>query len=118
MSGPYKYQTGILFTLSDAVGAAEHDVRLTLKYTVYPGCAPTLEQPGEGPSVSIQSATVYSHIATFRREYDAPEWLWPYLESDEALVAELLAHAANADEYARDQAADARREERTLERGR
>lgn len=114
MNGLNTYKTGILFTLSDSVDAKEHDVELVIKYRVSPGCEPTREQPGEGPTVSIESAILRSlHVMPTTYE-DAPRWLWPYLEDDEALTAELLAHAAASDEYARDQAADARREERRL----
>jgi hypothetical protein len=114
----YTYKTGILFTLSDASAADPHEVTLTLKYTVSRGYAATLEEPGEGPSVSLQTATITATPQAngqLRRAYDAPDWLWPFLEGDEALHAELLAHAADDDEYARDQAADGRREERMLE---
>lgn len=112
----YTYKTGILFTLSDDVDAQEHDVFLTVHYTVYPGSEPTQEQPGEGPSVTIQKATVRSMRQTYPScEHDAPDWLWPHLEEDKALEAELLAHAERTDEVARDQAVDARCEERRLE---
>jgi len=115
MTGSYTYRTGIMFTLSDAREAKEHDVFLTLRYSVHPGCEPTREQPGEGPSVSIHSATVRSLSQTMSRwEYDAPEWLWPHIEDDAALEAELLTHAAQQDEAARDSAADMHREERAL----
>lgn len=113
----HTYKTGIVFTLSDSSDALQHDVNLTLKFTVYPGCEPTREQPGEGPSVSIQSATIRCLHRGDGREHDAPDWLWPFLEADEALAAEMLASAAHDDEYARDQAADARREERQMEHG-
>lgn len=115
----YTYKTGLLFTLSDSVDAKEHDVELVIKYRVSPGSAPTREQPGEGPSVSIESATIRSLYIMPTTHEPAPGWLWPYLNGfaeDEALIAELLAHAENADEAARDQAADARREERRLSR--
>src|SRR5206468_2406556 len=114
----YTYKTGILFTLSDASEGDQHEVALTLKYAVSRGYAATLEEPGEGPSVSIESATITSTPQAngqLARAYAAPDWLWPFLEGDEALHAELLAHAADDDEYARNQAADARRKERMLE---
>lgn len=109
----YTYRTGLAFTLSDSVDADQHSVDLTIRFTVHPGCKATLEEPGEGPSVSIQAATIITKMGTqLQREDDAPDWMWPFLEKDEALQAELLAHAADLEEYARDYAADARREDR------
>jgi hypothetical protein len=110
----HTYKTELVFSLSDSVDADEHHIPLELRYTVYPGCEPPLEQPGEGPSTSIQRATIGGRFHPLGA-HDAPSWLWSYLEGDEALLAEMLAHAAAANEYARDQAADARREERRLE---
>lgn len=119
MSSLYTYRTGMDLRFSDSMDADEHSVDLTIHYTVSPGCRATFEQPGEGPTVSIQGATITSAIGTkLQREDDAPDWMWPFLEKDAALAAELLAHAEDADEYARDQAAEARREERLLEVGR
>ena len=110
----YTYKTELVFTLSDSVDAEQRHFPLVIRYTVYPGCEPTLEQPGEGPSASIQSASLGGAFHPLGA-HDAPAWLWSYLEGDEALNGELLAHAAQTDEYARDQAADARRDERKLE---
>ena len=111
----YTLATGILFTLSDNNDSDEpYEAKLHIRFTVYRGCEPTLEQPGEGPSVSIKSAVIVHE----GRSYDAPEWLWPFLESDEGLQGELLHHAVCMDECHRDHAADAKREEQMLERGR
>lgn len=105
----YTYKTGIVFTLSDSADAEQHEVKLELRYTVHPGCEPTLEHPGEGMSVSILDA--------FVDRSPAPGWLWPFLESDQSLADEMIAHASDIEEYRHDQAAEAKREERMLERG-
>jgi hypothetical protein len=105
----YTLKTALLFTLSDNNDSDDpHEVKLVIRFNVYRGCEPTLEQPGEGPSASIQDVTIIHE----GRSYPAPEWLWPFLESDEGLQGELLHDAVCTDEYHRDQAADAKREER------
>ena len=111
----YTYKTEVVFTLSDSVDAEQHHFPIVIRYTVYPGCAPTLEQPGEGPNASIQSASIGGAFHPLGA-HDAPAWLWSYLEGDESLQAELLAYAADMNEHARDQAADAKREEQRLEK--
>ncbi len=121
MSALHTYRTGIVLSLSDSVDAAQHDVELIVRYTVRPGCEVTREQPGEGPSIEFSSATIsqgYGLVGFGRKNYDAPDWLWTFIEKDEELQAELLSHAEQMDEYARDQVADAKREEQMLERGR
>jgi hypothetical protein len=116
MAQLHTYRTGIVFTLSDSADAVQYDVDLTIRFTVTPGAEATREEPGYGPSVEIRDAYVLSGIGTIKRsEENAPDWLWPFLERDEDLAAELLAHAQQQDEYARDQADDARREELMME---
>lgn len=115
--GPlYTFRTDFDFSL--VPWGPEHQVELSIRYSVQPGCEPTREQPGEGPSVEFSSARIIvGHGTVNRREYDVPDWLWPFIEADEELAGDMLQAARDADEYARDQAADARREEQKLERG-
>jgi hypothetical protein len=115
---PYTMHTGVIFTLTDDIDREEHEAKLRLKFRVYPARAATMTEPGEAASVSIQEADIEHGTGLGRQFIPAPPWLWPALESDQRLHAELLAHAADTDEYARDRAADARREEMMMERGR
>lgn len=116
MRGRYIYRTDFMFSLSAGVNAAEHNLVLVLQYTVSPGCEATRDQPGEGSVVIVADAHIESGQGTiYRRTEVVPNWLWPFIEGDEELQAEMLAHAAELDEYARDQAADAKREEQMLE---
>jgi hypothetical protein len=102
----YTYRTDLRFTVD---GGEEQSVSLILRYYVHPGCEPTREQPGEAPYAEI-SAKSRIHIAG--DQYPLSDWMYDFLDPDETLRAELLSNAADADEYGRDQAADARREDR------
>jgi hypothetical protein len=110
----YTYKTELLFTLSDGATEEPHRVKLEVKFTVNRARSATLEEPGEGASVSIHDAHIVTTTGIYRNAEVAPNWLWPFLESDEALQSEMLTAAVEDDEYARDQAADARREESRL----
>lgn len=94
--------------VSFSVCGSEHDLTLIAPYTVTPGCEPTLEQPGEEPAAELGMIRLTSLDGS--REYPVPGWLQDMLEGDEQLLASCLAEAADAEEYARDRAADARRE--------
>lgn len=106
----HTYRTEMTFSFSDDADEP-HRVHLTLKYRVECGAEATLEEPGYGPSVSIADAIITTRDG-FTRPLDG--WLWTFLEDDDALTAELLTHAAYMDDYAREQKADAEREERRL----
>lgn len=117
MSGLYTFRTDFEFTLVPF--GPEYQVELAIRYSVNPARELAREQPGEGASVEFSSAKIIvGHGSANRREYDAPDWLWPFIEADEELAGDMLEAAAADDEYARDQAADARREEQRLERDR
>lgn len=107
-----RYQTELVFSLSD--DGDQHSIPLILEFTVNLGHEPTLEQPGEGPSVSISKAHIGGAFHQLGA-HEVPDWLWSFLEGDEAFQNELLDVAARDAEWARDQAVDARREERRLE---
>lgn len=91
------------------LGDEGHELKARINYSVSKGYPDTREQPGCGPSVSINAISVDG--------INAPGWLFAMAEADEALTAELLQHAADTDEHDRDQAADSRREELRMERG-
>lgn len=106
----YIFRTNLVIAVA---GLAEHEPALTIRYTVTPEWPPSLEDPGSPAEVTMTSISVKA-LSGFDCEVEG--WLWAYLEQDDDLHAELLAHAAADDEYRRDQAADARREEMQLER--
>lgn len=104
----YTMHTQFIVHVTHELGDDGHDVNAKIVYTVDRGYPATLQDPGCGPSVSISDVYVDGVVA--------PSWLAGVAEDDAGLIAELLAHAADCDEHARDQAADARREELQMER--
>jgi hypothetical protein len=104
----YTMHTTFVVNLTFDLGGDGHDLSVRINYSVSKGYADTLEEPGCGPSVSINSISAGGA--------DAPAWLWAMAEADESLTGELLAHAADCDERARDDAADARRDDLMMER--
>lgn len=104
----YTMHTSFVVHVNNELGDDGHEVQARINYSVSKGYPDTFEEPGWGPSVSINALTADGT--------DAPGWLIGMAEEDDGLIAELLAHAADTDEHARDQAADARREEQMLER--
>ena len=99
----YAMHTQFILHMTQELGDDGHDVSAKIIYTVSKGYADTLEEPGCGPSVSISD--IYIDGAP------APSWMSAIAEDDAGLAAELLSHAADCDERARDQAADARHDE-------
>jgi hypothetical protein len=102
----YTYKTTLAFRAADD----EHEFLCRIKFVVYPGSPQTRDDPGSDPAANIHEASVQhgSHWL------DLPWWLFDSLIDDEGLKAELLQHAAEDDEYHRDQKADADREERAI----
>lgn len=90
----------------------EIELDLVFRFKVYPGSRQTLEQPGEEPTAELVDLQILNNGALEH----CPKWLFAKLESDDGLNAWLLSEAREADEYAREQKADADREERQLER--
>jgi hypothetical protein len=103
----YTMHTSFVVHVSNELGDDGHDIDAKIAYTVSKGYPDTWEEPGCGPSVSIHAIYIDGGYA--------PGWLIGMAEEDEALAAELLAHAADTDEHARDQAADARRDDMRTE---
>lgn len=101
----YTYRTGLSIGVCDP---ADHSLPIRLTFSVYPGCAATLEQPGEAASAELLTAEVQVGPIEW---VAVSEWLFSLLCGDSELNNEMLATAAEDDECARDQAADARREE-------
>lgn len=99
----YTMHTVFLVHVCDQIGDDGHEVKARINYSVSNGYSATLEEPGSGPEVSINSISVDG--------INAPGWLFEMAETDEGLLNELIAHAADTDEHARDEAADRRREE-------
>jgi hypothetical protein len=104
----YTMHTSFRVHVSDELGDDGHEIPARIIYSVMQGYPDTLEEPGCGPTVSINSIDIGG--------ISAPGWLFSMVENDEGLANELLTHAAETDGHARDQAADARRDERMMER--
>lgn len=104
----YTYNTTLYFRVADE----EHDIPCRIEYRVTPGAEAMREEPGYGPTVGVTQMNVKAGHGSFP---ELPFWMWEAL-IDESLEAELLENAAATDEYHRDQAADAKREEGMLER--
>lgn len=103
---PYTMHTQFTVHVSDQLGDDGHDVNATITYSVDLGYPDSFEEPGCGPTVSISAIYIDGGYA--------PAWLIAIAEQDNGLTEELLKHASDCEEYRRDQAADARREERLL----
>jgi hypothetical protein len=99
----YTMHTSFIVHVNHELGDDGRDVAAKINYSVDKGYPATLEEPGCGPEVSINSISVDG--------INAPGWLFNMAAEDEALLSELLAHAADTDEDARDRAYEARREE-------
>jgi hypothetical protein len=110
------YRTTLYMT---TIGSDEHKLELEFRYSVTPGSDDYWDgqqwQPGWAAEADIRSA----RIKVAPTEWVAmPEWMFGLFYADSNFQEELLVHAADQDEYARDQAADAKREEQMQERGR
>lgn len=101
---PYTMHTSFVVHVCDQIGDDGHDIEAVIGFSVHPARAATLEEPAEDASVSIHNIYVDGSYA--------PGWLFEMAEKDDGLTAELLDHAVDTDEYDRDQAYDARREDR------
>ena len=117
MSGRYKILTDMTLTLIGTIDAKPHDITLEVTFDVEPERSATHFEPGEGATVSIQTATIIeNHGGPKMKRYDAPYWLWPMIEGDECLAHEMLAEAWESDEAERDHQADSRREEAMIDK--
>lgn len=104
--GTRRYTTELPLDI-DLGGLAVSYVTAHVTYTVTTGHRGYYGQPAEGPSVEVTRLTLYRGT----RPAPCPDWLSDDLTEDAAFIARLLADAAEQDECARDDAADARREE-------
>lgn len=102
----YTMHTQFTVHVSHELGDDGHDVNAKIAYSVDLGYPDSLEEPGWGPTISINGIYIDGGYA--------PAWLIGIAEQDANLTEELLRHAADCEEIARDQAADARRDERLL----
>ena len=103
------FKTGFAMHVWDG---GEYEFQAVISYRVYPGSPQTRDDPGCDATAEIETVRLVKLDGT--KEYPVPAWLQAMLEGDEALLDSLLSDAADADEYARDQAADATREEQRL----
>jgi hypothetical protein len=103
----YTMHTPFVVHVSQELGDDGHEIQARINYSVTPARAATLEEPAEEAGVWINAVTIDGS--------DAPGWLFEMVDLDQALRAELLAHAADCDEGAREDAAEARREELGME---
>jgi hypothetical protein len=103
----YHMHTIFLVHVTLELGDDGHEVEARIDYSVSRARPATLEEPSEEASVSIDRITIDGS--------DAPGWLFEMAESDQALLDELMAHAADTEEHARDRAADERREDLRME---
>lgn len=99
----YTMHTQFTVHVCHELGDDGHDVDAKIAYSVDLGYPDTLEEPGCGPTVSINAIYIDGGFA--------PAWLIGMAEEDASLIEELLVHAADCEEIARDQVADARRED-------
>lgn len=110
MSATYTYRTTLLLSVG---GGTEREFPVHLRYTVTPGSGDYWDgqmwQQGWAAEVELVEARV--QLPAPSEWVAVPEWIFSVLYSDADLHAELLSNAADDDEHARDQAADARRED-------
>lgn len=93
-------------------GIAEHEVEARVSYWFTRAWPQSSMDPGSDATVEIDNI----QIANGRDYHSLPGWLVDSFRDDETLIADCMADKAESDEYARDQAADARREEMMLGR--
>lgn len=93
-------------------GVDEHEVDARVSYWFTPAWPQSSMDPGSDASVEIDNI----QIANGREYHSLPDWLVDAFRDDETLLADCLADKAESDEYAREQAADARREDLRMER--
>lgn len=108
MSSLHTLKTHLRLSLG---GVEEHEVDARVSYWFTPAWPASSMDPGSGATVEIDNI----QIANGKDFHGLPGWLVDAFRDDEELIADCLADKAESDEYAREQAADARREERFLE---
>lgn len=105
MSSLHTLKTHLSISLG---GISEHEVEAHVSYWFTRGWPASSQDPGCGPSVEIDNIQIVNS-GQFHR---LPTWLSDVFCDDEDLLDECMADKAAGDEYARDQVADAAREDR------
>jgi hypothetical protein len=93
-------------------GLDDYEVPVEVEYTFRAGCSQTYERPGEADTVTLDKITV---IEASGDTYGA-DWLVTLLEADDELLALCAQDWLERQDYAAEQAAEARAEEAWLER--
>ena len=112
MKGSFTARTTLSLAAWDA--GPEFETEMVVKFTVCPGCAQTLTDPGEPASVDDISIRLFT--AKTKTELPCPTWLHEFFADDEAFQNWLLSEAADQDECAREDAAERRHEQQREER--
>jgi hypothetical protein len=114
MRGSFTARTTLSLAAWDAGG--ELEAEMVVKFTVNPGCAQTLTDPGEPASIEDISTRLFT--TKTKTELPCPAWLEAHFSDDKEFNNWLLSEAAEQDECAREDAAERRyeqmREEHTL----
>jgi len=106
-----KFHATQTITISGDSCGTEVNLKMSVAFTVHPGCKQTLTEPGEEPSVEVDDIAYFdgkgevllsSLIDAFARDRHFTDWL--------------MAEASEQHEAALDDAADAKRAERDLDR--
>lgn len=86
----------------------ETEFSLIVKYEVTPEQKQTWDEPGHGATVEITDITL---VSSTLQPLVTPGWFDAMVRADESFANSLIADAQDADEAARDDAAERRREE-------
>ena len=103
----YRVETPLHFALWDAAG--EIEVEAVIDFTVTRFRAATLEEPEESAMAEVSNFRIRKPKTG--EWLSCPAWISDAFEGDEAFMRWLVSEAGEQDEYARECAAEARREE-------
>jgi hypothetical protein len=112
MGDSYTIRCSLIFGLSFGGPDPERDA--LVEFSATKGASATRDDPGYPPEADLRSIKVRGHHGW----EDIPAWMFVAFQDDEEFLSALLAEAAERDEDASERAAEARREEQMLERGR
>jgi len=101
-----KFHTFQTVTITGDSCGTEVNLKMSVAFTVHPGCKQTLTEPGEEPSVEVNKVSFEDGSGLI----DLPWSIEDRITSTESFKAWLMAEASEQHEAALDDAADAKRE--------
>ncbi len=107
-----KFHASQTVTISGDSCGTEVNLKMSVDFTVHPGCKQTLTEPGEEPSVEVNKVSFEDGIGPI----DIPWSIEDRITRTDSFKAWLMAEASEQHAAAIDDAAESKREERDLDR--